>query len=175
MSCGIWYWSAYVAGIRVVDTPSVPPGIWWVHRGTITRGTYVLACLPLRLAEFGRARRYLDGGTCAGGAAPVMKRVVALPGDLVVVERTRILVNGEPLLRSARIDRDHEGRSMNGSGVTHMTRVRAGEVWLLGDWSRSWDSRYYGGVTAAGILGLGTPLLVQNAGTPGTDTGTHHG
>ena len=158
----------------MVDTPSVPPGIWWVHHGTVTRGTYVLACLPLRLARFGRARRYLDSGTCAGGVAPVMKRVVALPGDVVQTAPEGIVVNGELLPGSARVVRDRQGRRISGNGVPRRARVAAGEVWLLGDWSRSWDSRYYGGVTAAGILGLGTPLVVQNAGAPGTDTHTQH-
>ncbi len=51
--------------------------------------------------------------------------------------------------------------------VTYSTsaRVSSGTVWLLGDWYRSWDSRYYGGVAAMRMIGIGSPVLVTPAGS----------
>jgi conjugative transfer signal peptidase TraF len=155
---------ALFAGVRYVGTPSVPPGIWWVHHGTITRDGYVMACLPASIAAFGRERGYLDAGICAGHISPVMKRVIALPGDMVVLDASGLTVNGAHIANSARLARDSHQRLIFTFAPSYRGRVPAHTYWLLGDWFRSWDSRYYGPVDASAVLGVGTPLIVGAAG-----------
>ena len=45
-----------------------------------------MACVSLRSAELAHARGYLGPGPCAGGVQPVVKRVVAIAGDVVEIE-----------------------------------------------------------------------------------------
>ena len=152
-------------GFRFISTSSVPKGLWWVHAGPAKRGSYVLVCLPPRVALEGRRAGYLFSGFCPGRVLPVMKRVIALAGDRVTVSRTGLSVNGRAIIGSARLSRDSRGRPIMTTVVASTYRVAPNVIWLLGDWFKSWDSRYYGGVSSSRIIGVGMPLLVSPAGS----------
>ena len=123
-----------------------------------------MACLPAPIAAFGRRRGYLDAGMCSGDFAPVMKRVVALPGDVVVLDATGLTVNGLHVANSARLARDSHDRRIDSFAPAYRGRTPSHTYWLLGDWYRSWDSRYYGPLDASVILGVGTPMIVGAVG-----------
>src|SRR4051812_7287753 len=83
VSCFVIASVAYLAGVRLNMTGSIPPGLYRVTRGPVTRGNTVLACLPSKVAAFARARGYVPPGSCADGSAPVGKIVAAITGDTV--------------------------------------------------------------------------------------------
>lgn len=152
-------------GFRIVVTSSVPKGLWYVHSGAIARGQYALLCLPKDLAEIGRRAGYLPRGSCPGGVLPLMKRVIALGGDLVAVDRDGIRVNGNLLRGSKPLRRDSHGRFIESRVAMKEEVVPAGRMWVLGDWFKSWDSRYFGGVPEDRVIGLGTPLITTPPGS----------
>jgi conjugative transfer signal peptidase TraF len=142
-------------------TPSVPVGIWWIHTGAISRGEYVKACLPQKIANVGIARGYLSRGSCSPEkVVPVIKRVIALPGDVVVVDANEVRVNGVSIPISRRRRLDSGGRPIPSSVHLGTSVVPADRVWLFGEIPLSWDSRYYGAIPMSSIRGVAVPLLV---------------
>lgn len=136
--------------LRLNLSPSAPIGLWMRMGRAVSRGDWVMGCLPGAVVEFGRLRGYHPGGPPAGrcpdGSLPVLKRVVALPGDRIEVGPSGVLVNGRLLPGTAPLARDSEGRPLP---VHPPAALRLGpdELWLLSDHiPNSWDSRYYGPV-----------------------------
>lgn len=155
----------WFGGLRLIMTSSVPKGLWWVHHGDVARGRYVLTCLPANIASIGKRAGYLSPGFCAEQSMPVMKRVVALKGDVVVVSEQGVAVNGVALPSSKRLTHDSRGEPIPGLISFATYRVGDDAVWLLGDWFKSWDSRYYGSASLVRVIGIGTPLFVTPPGS----------
>ena len=136
---------------RVPVTASAPRGLYLLTYRPPARDEWVVACLPARQGRFGRRRGYLAGGRCPGGASEVLKRVAALPGDLVTVAPCGLAVDGRLLPGTARRRHDSAGRPVP-SIPSGTYRVAAGSVWLYSAHSpASWDSRYYGPVPLADV------------------------
>jgi conjugative transfer signal peptidase TraF len=147
--CGAW-----VAGLRLNLTGSMPVGIYSTARDAPDRGSIVLACLPSDVATFAKLRGYVPrGGSCPGGVLPVGKPIVALAGDTVVVTTTGLLVNGIPAPNSEPLSRDTKGRPLPRPQPGQYV-VGADELWLVSEYSRfSFDSRYFGPVDADQVRG----------------------
>ena len=149
-------WTAHAYGLRLNVSPSVPRGVYRTVTTPAARDTLVAVCLP---ADLARERGYLGSGDCPGGVQAAIKRVVAVPGDVVEVEPSRVRVNGRSVPDSATAGHDSRGRVL-----AHMPWGRhvvvAGEVWLLGTHDpRSWDSRYFGALNAAQVRATLQPVL----------------
>lgn len=121
---------------------------------SLPRGVYVRAePAPLRrgmivaLAQPVGARPYL----ATLGAPPdmrLLKRVAALPGE------TACRVGGHVVLPGRRVAvRDRDSRGVALPSWRACRRLRAGEVFLLGDTLASFDSRYFGPVAIADLDG----------------------
>jgi conjugative transfer signal peptidase TraF len=119
----------------------------------------VSVCLRAGLAEVARQRRYLGPGDCPGGVQAAIKRVVAVPGDVVDLQPSPVSVNDRPAPDSASAARDSRGRALaHVSWGRHV--VVTGEVWVLGTHDpRSWDSRYFGALNASQIRATLQPIL----------------
>src|SRR5881628_3547975 len=127
-------------------SPSAPLGLYRRVDQPVVRGVLVVACVPPAAARLARVRGYLAGGSCPGGTQPVLKRVGAVPGDLVDLEPYGLAVNRERLPDSAPAVSDSRGRPLP-HAPWGRTVVAPGEVWLMGvGTTRSWDSRYFGPV-----------------------------
>jgi conjugative transfer signal peptidase TraF len=151
-------------GVGLNLSASAPRGLYRLVSGAPTRDALVVACLPPDVAAFGLARGYLGVGTCSGGALPVLKRVGAVPGDEVVVERSGMTVNGARIVLQPIAEADRVGRSLPRLPFGRH-RVAEGELWLVGlSSARSWDSRYFGPVPVAGVRGVARPLLTIDEG-----------
>lgn len=157
--------AAVIAAARVAApsfpvnrSQSMPRGIYRVTSEPIGRGAIVGACLPERYGALARERGYLDGGSCPGGVRPVMKRVAAIPGDIVEVGLGGVRINGEALANTALVNADARGRAVpNQSGSW---RVGEGEYWLIANRvAGSLDSRYFGPVRET--LGVVEPVLTE--------------
>ncbi|MGB7433720.1 MAG: conjugative transfer signal peptidase TraF [Ahrensia sp.] len=148
----------YGAGLRINWTPSVPVGIWRIAplNRPVEHGDYVFICPPLN-QEFAQARErgYLRRGLCPGWLAPLIKTVVAVPGQSVVIGRS-VVIDGEELPDSRLQPVDGSGRQLipfaGGS-------VPTGMLFLHSPYGGSYDSRYFGPVPAVGVLGLAEPVL----------------
>ena len=145
-------------GYRVNFTPSYPLGIWQIQAldRLAAVGDRVFICPPSGPAvDLARARFYLPRGLCPAGTAPLIKTVVALAGQSIRVEG-QVIIDDVPLAASTVHAQDAEGRPMKPwmGGI-----VPLGEVFLHSDFVGSYDSRYFGPLPAAGILGLAREVL----------------
>ena len=128
---------AWAAGLRVNVTASLPRGLYLLCPGTPDRGDFVAFCLSGEFAALAGERGYVLAGSCASGLRPLLKRVAALPGDVVDVAAL--------LLRA----RDSQGRPL--PSALHSGVVPPGMVLLLADHPGSFDGRYFGLVPLAAL------------------------
>ena len=145
-------------GYRVNFTPSYPLGLWQIE--TLDRpvavGDRVFICPPSGPAvDLARERFYLPSGLCPAGTAPLIKTVVALAGQSIRISG-QVIIDDVPLAASIVYAQDAEGRPMTpwSGGI-----VPEGELFLHSDSVGSYDSRYFGPLPAAGILGLAREIL----------------
>ena len=155
--------TAWLCGIRVNDTASMPRGLWRVTAADapLRRGAFVTVCLPdTAPVREAAARGYLPAGICAGGYEPLVKPVAAVAGDRVTVTPGGIAVDGRPVAHTAQLVRDTAGRPLR-AVAPGVYPVMSGQVWLLsGHDPHSFDSRYFGPVPAANVQGVARPLWV---------------
>lgn len=129
---------------------SVPLGLYQVRpAGQLSVTELVVAFPPDALAKFLAQRRYLPR------SVPLIKRILALPGQTVCRYGLAITVDGIDMGQAR--ERDHLGRllpSWQGCQI-----IAKGEVFLMNrDEPASLDSRYFGPVPAASIVGRAEPL-----------------
>lgn len=148
------------ARIRLNLSASIPIGLYREEgdANRLKRGDIVLACLPSGISQLAQSRGYVPhGGKCVNSLAPVGKRVMALPGDTVLVTSTGLIVNGVPVPNSRTLKHDGAGRLLPSvSTGTYVTK--AGSVWLIGTSGQSFDSRYFGPVSVTDVLSRVRPL-----------------
>lgn len=137
----------------------MPRGLYRQTPPRLERGAWAVVCLEGDAARLGRERGYLRRGDCPSGVMPVVKEIVAVPGDCVRVERSGLVVNGRELPGTALLLRDSEGRPLPHARLGER-RLADDELWVVGRSSpRSWDSRYFGVVGAQQIRGTAAPWL----------------
>jgi len=149
------------AGLRLQTTESGPRGIYRFADSPIERGSSVIACPPPTAAVFGAERGYLSPGPCDESVAPLLKTVVALPGDVVELARSGVSVNGFRFPGTEILERDSKGRPLpRPPWGAHS--VEPGTVWVLSTYSpRSFDSRYFGPVPMGRVLSVADGVLTE--------------
>ncbi|MGD9481109.1 conjugative transfer signal peptidase TraF [Shinella sp. G-2] len=150
--------AAIIGGYRINLTPSEPLGLWRIAAldRVVSAGDLVFICPPQTLVmREARRRGYLRFGTCPGGVAPLIKTVIALPGQHVAIGAS-VTIDGRPIAFSDLAQRDGKGRPMmpHSGGV-----LPAQSVFLHSPFRSSYDSRYFGPLPVSGILGLAQPVL----------------
>jgi conjugative transfer signal peptidase TraF len=150
--------------IQLNYTSSMPIGFYRrVVVTNITRGDLVAVCLPKQIAAIALQRGYLSAGHCPSKVIPVLKQVIAIPGDTVMLTNSEIAVNG--LVYAAPfMPTDHKKKLLQ-KFVTSGLYQHTDGYWIYGanDPVKSWDSRYYGGVDRKTIIGVYKPLLTFNS------------
>ena len=130
-------------------SPSVPVGLYAVAPAhALVVGELVVIRPPPGLVVWLAGRRYLAPGV------PLLKHVAALPGQRVCRIGHAILVGGAP--SGMALDRDRRGRPLpvwSGCQV-----VSPPAVFLMNAAPDSLDSRYFGPLPHAKILGRALPL-----------------
>lgn len=102
-----------IGGYRVNVTPSEPLGLWRVESSD-ARFSPAIWCLSARRttpSSRKRLRGYLRSGLCPGWFAPLIKSVLALPGQRVEIA-DRIVIDGHPVSASTVSATDSEGRAI---------------------------------------------------------------
>ncbi len=134
-------------------TASAPLGFYVLRPGTPVVGEWVAIKPPPHLARWMAVRHYLPLNV------PLLKQVAALPGQLVCGQGDVLLIDGEPAARAR--TKDRRGRAL--TPFQDCRRLVAGEIMLLNAQPDSLDSRYFGPLSASGIVGRARPLWTWEA------------
>lgn len=130
----------------------MPQGIYLTARGSVARGDIVAFCLHEPQKTFGLKRGYLTAGLRCQGALPLIKKVIAVPGDDVTLTDHGITVN-TIFYPYKTYYRDSLNRKL--SVYPRSNYLRTNGYWVIGTHdSHSWDSRYWGPVAQERIKKL---------------------
>ena len=152
---------AWFGEFRINLTPSEPIGLWRIEPLDRPAATddLVFICPPVgAITEFGMDRGYFRAGPCPSGTAPLIKMVAAISGAHVDIGKD-VTIDGTPLPASRLSPRDGAGRALDpwSGGI-----VPSGYLFLHSPFAGSYDSRYFGPIPAAGVLGVARPVLTWN-------------
>ena len=132
-------------------TPSEPIGLY---------ARTDLAPRPGRLAAFfapAAAYPYADRRLGYLRRVPILKMIVAGPGDQICTVSGQLVING--IWRAAIVQRDGQGRALPHWRACR--RLADGELFALSDRvPNSFDSRYFGPVLARSVIGVFRPLVL---------------
>jgi conjugative transfer signal peptidase TraF len=130
---------------------SVPVGLYRVVARTPAAGELAVILLPDPIRALAVERGYL------AGRALVIKPVAAGPGAVVCRHAAMVTANGQPVAWARRAD--ESGRALTRwSGCLTLT---ASQVFVLSAAPGSFDSRYFGPVERAHVLGVGRPIWTK--------------
>lgn len=135
---------------------SVPIGLYGIAPADHLDVTDLVAVMPPEpLAAFMVERGYV------GPDVPLLKRVMALPGQRVCRHSRAVTVDGVPLGEA--FDRDSRGRDL--PVWQGCRRVADGEVFLMNpEVHDSLDGRYFGPLPASAVIGRAIPLYTDEDG-----------
>jgi len=105
-------------------------------------------------------RATLPFQVCSGGYSSLLKPVAAVEGDCVAISAQGIAVNGVLIPNSRALTIDTMGRPLKPMENGFYT-VKPGTIWLISSHDHSFDSRYFGPLPSANILGLAKPVLLE--------------
>jgi conjugative transfer signal peptidase TraF len=135
-------------------THSLPVGLYYWSDVPIKKGSIVLFKPDQSVApeQVGFDRGY------EARELPLLKRVVALAGDVVSVSSSGVSINGQLLPNSAPLFHDEAGRPLPMAQLDHF-RLGTDQAFLMGITPTSWDSRYFGPVALSRCSGSFVPVL----------------
>ncbi len=142
-----------LASFFVVNTTkSFPLGIYMKTHGKVHQGDLVLVCPEdNEVNRYGRSHGFISYGVCPNRYGYLIKRVVGMDGDCVVFSDEDVQVNGQFLKNSAR--QKTIPVRIDGRVELH------NEVLLMSEHPLSFDSRYFGPVSAEAICTPLKPLI----------------
>ena len=147
---------ASVFGIRINTSYSLPMGLYM--RTKDPRADLIEFCPEGRFAVESSERGYRTSGFCPDGAVPLLKPIVAKPGDTIEMSARGITVNDHLLPQTAPVAKDRLGRYLEAWPNGRYT-VAAGTVWVASSYNRgSYDSRYMGPIPTRLIRSRLKPL-----------------
>ncbi|MCH4579950.1 S26 family signal peptidase [Achromobacter xylosoxidans] len=157
-------WAAFVQPLpRLIYNPSdsVPVGWYRVqpldHRAvslprTLSVGSIVLTRLPADAAALAAQRGYLPTHI------PLLKRVGAVAPQHVCIVAGQVRIDGVPA--AAALPADRLGRPL--PSLQLCRRLEPGELFLLSVTNpASFDSRYFGPVSASSVIGVAHPVWLE--------------
>ena len=149
-------------GFRFNTSDSIARGLYRLHHGAMDKNSYVLFCPDDRESfKAGIQRGYLGVGFCPNRSGYLMKKVVAVTGDVISSDQQGVRVNGRLLPFSKPIKQDGMGRNLKAWEVQHYT-LKTNELLTMTDQDPlSFDGRYYGIINRGLIKGVITPVWVH--------------
>lgn len=151
---------AFLAGYRINTTPSYPIGLYKLNHNiqTLETGDMIAFC-PQNLGAFKVAneRDYLEKGICESGFDPLVKKIVAMSGDIVTVEQS-VSVNGILQVNSTLKPKDIDGRDIPRA---ESQLIQKGQYFVMSEYNpNSFDSRYFGPIPEGWIYARAEPIWV---------------
>ncbi len=165
-ACGLaaLAWASFVSPLpRLIYNPSDSVAVGWYrivpldHRaGSLPRplsvGSIVLVPLPAEAAALAVQRSYLPT------RVPLLKRVGAVAPQHVCIIDALVWIDGVPV--AAALAADRLGRPL--PSWPQCRRLRPGELFLLSVTNpASFDSRYFGPVSASAVIGVAHPVWLE--------------
>ena len=157
-------WAAFVQPLpRLVYNPSDSVAVGWYrveplhgHPGSLPRplsvGSIVLTRLPANASALAAQRGYLPA------RVPLLKRVGAVAPQHVCVFDALAWIDGVPVAAVRPADR--LGRAL--PSWPQCRQLRPGELFLLSATNPvSFDSRYFGPVSASAVIGVAHPVWLE--------------
>ena len=158
-ACGLaaLAWASFVHPMpRLIYNPSdsVPVGWYRIAPPDAPRvGSIVLTTLPPDAAALAAQRGYLPA------RVPLLKRVGAVAPQHVCVFDALVWIDGVPVAAVRPADRLGRPRS----SWPQCRRLRPGELFLLSTTNpASFDSRYFGPVSASAVIGVAHPVWLES-------------
>ncbi len=170
-ACGLaaLAWASFVYPLpRLTYNPSDSVAVGWYrvdpldHRASslspsppssLHVGSIVLVPLPAEAAALAAQRGYLPT------RIPLLKRVGAMAPHEVCIADGRVRIDGVP--SAAVLAADRWGRPL--PSWQQCRRLRPGELFLLSRTNlASFDSRYFGPVSAASVIGVARPVWLES-------------
>lgn len=165
-ACGLaaLAWASFVHPLpRLIYNPSDSVAVGWYrvdpldhHAGSLPRplsvGSIVLITLPADAAAMAAQRGYLPAHV------PLLKRVGAVAPQEVCITGRIVSIDGVP--SAAVLPADRWGRPL--PSWQQCRRLEPGELFLLSVTnSASFDSRYFGPVSASAVIGTAHPVWLD--------------
>ena len=166
-ACGLaaLAWASFVHPLpRLTYNPSDSVAVGWYRVDPLDRrtsspprrlevGSIVLVPLPAEAAALAAQRGYLPT------RVPLLKRVGAVAPQEVCVIGGSVRIDGVP--SAAVLSADRWGRPL--PSWSQCRRLRPGELFLLSVTNpASFDSRYFGPVSAAAVIGVARPVWLES-------------
>jgi conjugative transfer signal peptidase TraF len=149
---------AHASGFRINHTSSLPVGLWRIEapEGPFDRGQIISFCSPdTPFFRRALANGWIGHGGCSGGSEPLLKPILAISGDRIELDESRVAVNGRIMPDSARMALEA------GEISTGAYDLQADEIWVMSTFHpRSFDSRYFGAISESEIEGIAKPVWV---------------
>ena len=157
-------WIAYLLGARINRTHSLPKGLYWVLNRPPQRGDLV-AFWPADTPELREARRrgYIIPGVYnigpdGEGYGLLLKKLAAVPGDVVSITNFGVRVNGSLMRNTVPLPCDNIGDPLPVLRFDNR-RLAEGEALFISDHlPRSFDARYFGIQEMRQIVEVVTPV-----------------
>src|SRR5689334_866512 len=145
-------------GLRYNPTESFPWGVYQRGSKAPERGDLVIFDPPQGpVLDMALARGYIGRGVFTRYET-MLKRLVALGGDVISITPEGVSVNGRQLVNSIPLASDVAGRAMPVWRVENY-RLKADEVLLMSDYSPfSFDGRYFGPIPRGCIQSVVRPV-----------------
>ena len=132
---------------------SVPVGWYRISpANSLAPGDLVLVRLPPDAMVLAARRGYLPS------TVPLLKTVAAIAPQRVCVRGDQVLVDGQ--LTARQLHRDRQGRAL--PAWQGCRRLVGDELFLLSNKPESFDSRYFGPVSAGAVIGRAQPLWLES-------------
>ena len=166
-ACGLaaLAWASFVHPLpRLIYNPSDSVAVGWYRvdplghdTGSLPRplsvGSIVLTTLPPDAATLAAQRGYLPA------RVPLLKRVGAVAPQTVCVFDALVWIDGVPV--AAVLPADRLGRPL--PSWRQCRQLRPGELFLLSVTNpASFDSRYFGPVSASAVIGVAHPVWLES-------------
>jgi conjugative transfer signal peptidase TraF len=149
------------SGLRFNGTKSFPEGLYLVTVKNAEKGDLVFVNMPSSsVLKMAKERGYLN--VAFSPTTHLLKRLVGVAGDRVTIDSAGVQVNGVRLTNSTPLPCDACGRSLALCPLKDHV-LGSGEVLLMSEYNpASFDSRYFGPLSATTIESVVTPLLTLN-------------
>ena len=129
------------------DTPSVPIGYYLSlpSSSQIEKGSlYTIVIAESYMQTIKKLGYHANSGT-------LLKRAVGVAGDTVHITESGVLINNR-LINNSKSQATAKNVALNPLPVGYKHTLTGGQVWLMGDTSNSYDSRYFGAINEAQVL-----------------------